>query len=233
MRLAIFDIDGTLTNTNDIDLRSYIRALAEEFGIDARGLRWADYPHVTDIGITNDVFQAHLGRQPEASEIDRLQQRLVALFDEERSAQPDVVNAIAGAQAVLDHLRRSPEWALGIATGCWRASAMWKLRAAALEVDGIPAAFCEDGVSREEIVSAAMRRASEASGGATFEAVVSVGDGEWDVVTAANLGLAFVGIRCDGDKAFLYRHGAKDVLVDYSDLGSAVHALERAEPPAP
>lgn len=233
LKLAVFDIDGTLTNTNDIDLRSYIRALADEFSIDAAGLRWSDYPHVTDIGITNDVFRAHFGRIPQAAEVERLQSRLLALFDEALAAEPGLVTAIAGAQRVLDHLRDAPDWALGIATGCWQASATWKLRAAGLDVSGIPAAFCEDGISREEIVAAAMRRAATACGDASFASVVSIGDGEWDVATAVRLNLAFVGVRCDGDKGFLYRHGAKEVLVDYADLDAALLALERAEPPAP
>lgn len=232
MRMAIFDIDGTLTNTNDIDLRSYIRALADGFGIDVRGLRWADYPHVTDIGITTDVFQAHRGRPPRAEEITRLQRRLVDNFEEERRSDPTIVTAIHGAQAVLDHLRCDPRWVVGIATGCWQVSALWKLGAAGLDVGGIPAAFCEDGISREEIVRAAMQRAADGRAVEEFAAIVSIGDGAWDVTTAHHLDLAFVGICADGDKSVLYRHGAKEVLVDYRDIDATLRALERAEPPA-
>lgn len=230
--MAIFDIDGTLTNTNDIDLRSYIRALADAFGIDAQGLRWADYPHVTDIGITTDVFRAHRGRPPQADEVSRLQRRLVANFEEELGRDPAVVTAIEGAQAVLDHLRRDPRWVVGIATGCWQVSALWKIGAAGLDIQGIPAAFCEDGVSREEIVRAAMQRAAAGRAVEEFEGIVSIGDGEWDVTTARHLELAFVGICADGDKSVLYRHGAKEVLADYRDLDAALRAFERAEPPA-
>lgn len=233
MRMAIFDIDGTLTNTNEFDLRAYVRALADEFGIDAKGLRWADYPHVTDIGITNDVFREHLGRLPDEAEVARLQRRLLALFDEARECEPSLVHEIAGAQRILDHLRAHTDWTLGIATGCWRVSAEWKLRAAGLEVDGIPAAFCEDGISREAIVAAAMRRAAGANGVEVFGTIVSIGDGEWDVLTADKLNLAFVGVCSDGDKSSLYRFGVKEVLVDYSDLDAALRALDRAEPPAP
>jgi len=232
MRLAIFDIDGTLTNTNDIDLRNYIRALADEFGIAAPDLNWSDYPHVTDIGITIDVFIQHLGRAPTTAEVEQLRARLVALFDAELAATPGLVTAVPGAQHLLDHLRTSREWAIGLATGCWQASARWKLQAAGLNVDGIPAAFCEDGISREEIVTAALRRTTEAAGHDDFESKVSVGDGEWDVRTAANLDLAFLGIRTAGDKAFLYRHGAKQVLIDYADFDGALRALAQAEPPA-
>ena len=231
MRMAIFDVDGTLTNTNDIDLRCYVRALKDTFAIDAPDLSWADYRHVTDIGITNEVLEQHFGRPPTHSEVAQLRDRLIELFDEALAQEPGLVTEIAGAQRLLDRLRASADWAVGLATGCWEASARWKLRAAGVVADDLPAAFSEDGVSREELVTAALRKTSAAHGRDDFEARVSVGDGSWDVRTAANLELAFVGVRVGGDPGALRRLGARHVLTDYADLEAAVHALGNAVPP--
>ena len=47
-RLAIFDIDGTLTDTNAVDDESYMRAIADVLNLDAYRLDWSEAPHITD-----------------------------------------------------------------------------------------------------------------------------------------------------------------------------------------
>ena len=47
MDLAIFDIDGTLANTNPADARCYVRAVAEVLGVDLSAATWSDFTHVT------------------------------------------------------------------------------------------------------------------------------------------------------------------------------------------
>jgi beta-phosphoglucomutase-like phosphatase (HAD superfamily) len=120
MNLAIFDIDGTLTNTNVIDAQCYVRAVHAEFAIDATGLNWADYTFVTDIGITNQMFQERFGRQPSDDEITRLQRRLVDFLEEAFATTPDAFEEIAGANAALTWLRRHPDWEVAIATDAGR-----------------------------------------------------------------------------------------------------------------
>jgi phosphoglycolate phosphatase-like HAD superfamily hydrolase len=105
-----------------------------------------------------------------------------------------------------------------------------KLRAAGIAVDGIPAAFCEDGHSREEIVQTALARALEVNRPTTFDRVVSIGDGVWDVTTATRLGLPFVGVCADGGHA-LQRWGATHVMNDLTDRGALLRNLEEAQVP--
>ncbi len=56
MQLAIFDIDGTLANTNPVDARCYVRAVHDELGVDLSNARWSDFTFVTDSGISVQVF---------------------------------------------------------------------------------------------------------------------------------------------------------------------------------
>lgn len=230
MNLAIFDIDGTLTNTNAIDAACYTRALRAEFAIDADGLNWAEYTFVTDIGITHEVFRERFGRHPFDDEVERLQRRLLTLLDEAFASVPGAFAEIAGANAALAWLRSQPGWTVGIATGCWQASARMKLRSAGIAVDGIPAAFCEDGHSREEVVETALARALEVNAGTSFDRVVSIGDGIWDVTTATRLGLPFVGV-CAGGGHALRRAGATHVMSDLKDVESLLRNLEEAQAP--
>jgi phosphoglycolate phosphatase-like HAD superfamily hydrolase len=231
MNLAIFDVDGTLTNTNDIDALCYVRAVDEEFGIDAAGLDWGDYTFVTDIGITHQMFQERFGRAPSDDEIGRLQGRLLRLLEEAHGISPEAFAEVAGAAVALDWLRRQPDWTVAIATGCWQRSARMKLRAARIAADEIPAAFCEDGHSREEVVQAALARALEARRVDTFERVVSIGDGVWDVTTAVRLNLPFVGVRIDGREGALRRRGVTHVVRDYTDTEALLRSLREAQVP--
>jgi phosphoglycolate phosphatase-like HAD superfamily hydrolase len=231
MNLAIFDVDGTLTRTNDIDSLCYVRAVQEELDIDVSGLNWADFTFVTDIGITNQMFLQRFGRLPEIEEIERLQRRLVRLLEEAHGSSPESFAAVAGAVDIIDWLQSQPDWRVGIATGCWQASAQLKLRAARIGVNGIPAAYCEDGQSREEVVRAAIERSRAAAQVQDFERIVSIGDGIWDIATAVQLSLAFVGVCVDGRDDPLRRRGATHVVRDFSDRDEILRSLREAGVP--
>jgi beta-phosphoglucomutase-like phosphatase (HAD superfamily) len=115
MNLAIFDLDGTLTKTNEVDALCYVRAVDEEFGIDATGMDWADYTFVTDIGITNQMFQERFGRSPSDDGMDGC--RGVAALLEKHASAPRPLPICAPRR--WEWLHRQPDWTVAIATGCW------------------------------------------------------------------------------------------------------------------
>ena len=51
MRLAVFDLDGTLTRTTGVDDECFVRAMSEELGVGGFCTDWAEYPHSTDQGL--------------------------------------------------------------------------------------------------------------------------------------------------------------------------------------
>jgi beta-phosphoglucomutase-like phosphatase (HAD superfamily) len=57
MHLVMFDIDGTLTLSNDLDDTAFLNALDEVFNIREFSTDWATYPHVTDAGIFHTAFK--------------------------------------------------------------------------------------------------------------------------------------------------------------------------------
>ena len=136
MKLAVFDLDGTLADTNAIDTVCYVQALRDEFDVDAAGLNWEDYTFVTDSGITEQLFQERFGRDITSQEVDRLRARLVARLEEAAANDPDHFLQVAGASEILLYLNGHPEWCVALATGCWQASAKMKARAAALDIGG-------------------------------------------------------------------------------------------------
>jgi phosphoglycolate phosphatase-like HAD superfamily hydrolase len=231
MNLAIFDVDGTLTETDHVDDICFVRALADAHGITNISTDWAGYPHTTDSAIMSYVFQESLNRSPAEDELQKFKCRFVTLLEEHRATDASLFAEITGAAYMLRRLNQEPEWRVAIASGGWRVSATLKLRVAGMDVDEFPAAFADDGFSREEILRSAILKSEKRYHEAGFERVVSIGDGLWDVRTARNLNFAFLGIGTGDRKEKLLRAGATHVLKDFSDYDKLISCLNDAEVP--
>jgi len=233
MRLAIFDIDGTLTRSGAVDGECFVEALRAEVGAFEINRQWYTYDHVTDPGIMRQVFVERLGRPPTADDVQRVQHRFVGLLDAAVAQRPDSCTAVPGAVGVLEALRRHG-WQTAIATGSWRAAALLKLDRAGIDAADVPAAFADDAPGRHDIVNTALARAQTHYRSERFTRVVALGDAVWDVRAARQLALPFVGIRYDGDAARLRKHGVRHVLTDFTDVDAVLTALhEAAVPEAP
>ena len=231
MKLVIFDIDGTLTQTSRVDEMCFTRAFADTHGLEVLADHWVDCPHVSDSGVTQHLFQYYFGRDPRDHESGAIKQRLVDLLEEHHRLDRSYFAEIPRAAETFNRLVESRGWSKAIATGCWQPSAEVKLRAASINYQGVPGGFAEDGVARESIVGAAITR-SRASYRAMFDSIVSVGDGVWDVRTAARLGLAFIGVAIGARAETLREAGAKHVIPDFEDADRFFDLLYKAEIPA-
>src|SRR5436305_2902981 len=114
-RLAIFDLDGTLTDTNAVDGECYVEAMSTELGC-APNSDWATYQHCTDAGIAHEALANFFGRPASSQEIDRLRGRFVALLEARLAEDPSRFAAMPGAAALLSRLQEEG-WHLCIATG--------------------------------------------------------------------------------------------------------------------
>ena len=219
MKLIMFDIDGTLTATNNVDTECYAGAMAEYLGrpIDTE---WAQYRHVTDSGIAAEIFEKH-GRR--VSEIALVRDRFVRRIAEALGASPEHCGQIGGATEFLKALRARPDVRISLATGGWAASAKAKLDHAGINVDGLEFASADDAESRIDIMKICRTRvmAREPS----IDKVIYVGDGLWDAQAARELGWSFVGIGVGEHAARLSEHGARAVFEDYSDQPALMRAL--------
>lgn len=231
MKLAILDIDGTLTNTSRVDELCFRRAFAEAHGVMEIGASRTNCPHISDSGISHQVFLDHFGREPIDDELLPLKGRFFDLLHEHHALDAAFFAEVPGAREMVTQLEQKDDWVITIATGCWRGSAKVKLAAAGIEVDRFPGGFAEDARSREGIVRTAIDRARQHYGQDRFAKVVSVGDGLWDVKTAINLGLDFVGIGSGGRAQVLSEAGARHVVGDYRDLNRFFDFLNLAERP--
>ena len=95
----------------------------------------------------------------------------------------------------------------------------------------MPAAFGEDGPSRQSIVAAAIARGRAHAGVDDFARRVCIGDGVWDVCAATSLGLPCIGVGAGAGAERLAAAGAACVVPDFTDLAAILNALEDATPP--
>jgi phosphoglycolate phosphatase-like HAD superfamily hydrolase len=225
MHLVLFDIDGTLTLTEEVDNRCYLCALAEALGTTAIDTDWANYRDVTDSGIAAALLEARRGGPPSGQQLDAVRERFVALLEQEFAHNPAVCRAVPGAAAILAELAERGGFAVGLATGGWLESARLKLHHAGLGDWQLPLASASDARSREVILALAAERVAARWGVPGFRSIVSVGDAVWDVRAASNLGYHFVGIGSAERAERLRREGARRVIADYCDQGAFFDAI--------
>ena len=228
-RLAIFDIDGTLTDTTAVDDECFRQAMALALGVPASAIDWADAPHITDAGICHWLFERHRNQQPSSLQVAAAKAEFLRLLESEASTRPHRFTPVAGGTGVLSHLAQNG-WSVALATGAWGLSARIKLATAGIPAGSIPLVCSDDAPSRLELLRLAIDRAG-ATSSRGFEHVVSVGDGVWDLHAAVAAEIGFVGIGNGSRAALLRDHGASVVLTDWMDLKAVGAALEQATVP--
>jgi len=205
--IAIFDIDGTLTQSQSVDNACFVQAFEIEFGIRDVDTDWSIYPHTTERALTSEILRRAVGREPTEREVALHRQRFLSLLRERSTG----IEEIPGARRFLDELGQRG-WRVAVATGAWSHSARVKLRAAGFR-DDLPLACCDDASSREEIVL----KAIDLAGGTG--PVILFGDAVWDVRTAAALNLPIIGV---GDDA----SGATATIEDFSDVNLVMQVMD-------
>ncbi|HEX3067668.1 MAG TPA: HAD family hydrolase [Thermoanaerobaculia bacterium] len=216
MNIALFDIDGTLTESNETDSICFAEAFRDVFGagIDTD---WDSYQHTTDRGIVIEALQRLRGREAEPHEIALHRTRFVELLGERMTE----LHEVPGAGAFLAQLQ-ARDWRVVLCTGAWSDSAKLKLMRAGLPAD-LPLASCDDGIAREDI----LRRGIALAGAGDGDVIVSFGDAPWDVRAAANLNLPFIGIAAGTRAGSLRRSGAAEVFDDFEDAAAVFAGIDR------
>jgi phosphoglycolate phosphatase-like HAD superfamily hydrolase len=213
MRLVLFDIDGTLTQTMKADEECFVRSLAEVCGFSDVDTDWSRYKHATDSGVFHEIYEFRAGRAPSPSEISVFRRHFVGLLAQVSSGAAFI--PVTGAPVLLSRLADSAEHQVGLATGAWRDSARLKMRKAGLRYDDYPAASGDDALDRESIIRLSMQRAADRYG--RVGSAVYVGDSVWDARACRSVGIPFIGIAAEDRATRLSAEGAICVFPDFSD----------------
>ena len=226
MKLALFDIDGTLTDTvgRPVYDEHFVRIMEASLGGARINREWSTYPHATDSGIVRTVLETHRGAYDEAHAAEVLRVYEGACRDVGQT-----ISQISGAANALAALDGRDDWMVGFASGNWNAIGRIKLWAAGLDPQDHLFIGASDEESREGIMQCAAAEGRRRHG-APLERVVYVGDAIWDVRACRNAGLPLVGITAPAER--LTSLGVSHAVPHYEDLDGFLGALEAAEVPA-
>ena len=216
MILLIFDIDGTLTNTTTVDNHCFAETYKEIHQVDWDNFNWDGVDHVSDTGLANAYFKQRYSRLPTQSELEQLQIKFMDLLTLAHQDDPNQFKEIKGAKSIIQQLNVHPNYQLAMATGCWKPSALFKLKAAQIPFEEIPLGHANHHFDRMKITRKAIQLA-RVRYNYPWDHIVYIGDGIWDAQTTQKLEIPFVGIDFNRDDK-LQQHGVKTIISHYEDL---------------
>ncbi|OMC03316.1 HAD family hydrolase [Mycobacterium sp. NS-7484] len=203
---VLFDVDGTLVDSNYLHVHAWTRAFREE-KIDVEA--WQIH---RSIGMDGSHLVAQLSGDADDEVQERLKDRHSSLYKE----SAELIVRLSGARELLHHLAdngirvvlasSAPEDELSITRKILDSD------------DAITAATSSKDVDMAKpdpgIVEVALQRA-----GVPADRAVFVGDAVWDGEAATRVGVPFIGLRCGGvADCELETAGAQAVFDDPLDL---------------
>ncbi len=230
MRLVLFDIDGTLLNSEGLGKASMQRALTEVFG--SPGNPSYRYDGKTDKQIVRDVMRLE-GHSDE--HIDERMERMILLYLEglRTGAKSGKFNVrpLEGVVEVLNALEAREDVVLGLLTGNVEPGAKVKLTAAGIDPTRFRInAFGSDHEHRPQLPAIAQRRASETLGlDIVGERMVVIGDTPADIECGRSLGARSIGVASGHYTVEqLQAHDPYAVFQSLADTEQVVEAILRA-----
>ncbi|MFF0011149.1 HAD family hydrolase [Streptomyces sp. NPDC005374] len=206
-RAAVFDVDGTLVDTNHLHVATWWEALRQA------GHRVPMHAVHRAIGLGSDDLVAHLlGEDRDKDQDAELSASHKALYGQYFDRLP----SLQDAGRLLRHLDRNG-WRVVLATSAGGAE-LSALRRAIDADDAIMATASADDVEEGKPAAEPVEHALELAGVAAENAVF-VGDTVWDMQAGTRAGVHCVGVLCGGiPRADLVEAGARSVYDDPAHL---------------
>ena len=227
VKLVLFDIDGTLLNSDGAGRRAIQRALIHTFG--ATGPDNHRFDGKTDPQIVSELMTvAGVASDLIAARMDLVFARYVEALREELLVPGHHAMVYPGVLALLDALENRDDLMLGLLTGNVQAGAYAKLGA----VDILPSrfrvgAFGSDHAVRAELPAIAQARARALLGmELAGDDITVIGDTPSDLTCGRGIGARAMGVatgRYSVDE--LSGYDAKAVFKDFRDTSAVVAAI--------
>ena len=226
MILLIFDIDGTLTNTTEIDNLCFAETYRQLHNVDWNNFDWDDVEHVSDSGLVISYFKHTHKRQATPREIRALQSKFMDLLEDAYQNRPNQFQEITGASALLQRLKGHADYQLAFATGCWEVSARYKLERANIPFENLPLAHADHHYNRVEITKKAIEL-SNLKYGMQWDHIVYIGDGVWDAKTTDQLQIPFIGMDFYSSGK-LKKHGTETIINHFENVEKFESTIQQA-----
>jgi phosphoglycolate phosphatase len=227
MKIALFDIDGTILWSKGAGRRAMERALFANVG--TRGAADHRYDGKTDRQIVREAMR-HAGIGD--ADIDAAMGRVIAAYLTELAVELDRadhgVEVLPGVREVLDALESRDDVVLGLLTGNVVNGAERKLRAVGIDFSRFAVgAYGSDGEHRHDLPAIARDRASTHTGSAVSGAAcVIIGDTPSDVACGRGIGARAIAVATGHfDVPSLQACDPHAVFADLTDTAAVVRAI--------
>lgn len=226
MRLILFDIDGTLIDSNRIGRAALGRALVDVFGT-AGALETYEFAGKTDRRIVRDLMVAE-GWLEEAvierhAQLDEHMASAGAVLFTAETIQP-----CPGVPALLDTLGRRDDVVLALLTANIRHTAPLKLAAAGIDPAlFLTGAYGSESLERDDLFAIALERVRALTGyHFTGQDVVILGDTPADIRCARGGGGRAIAVATGPYSAeVLHRHRPDHLFIDLTPIGDVLQAI--------
>jgi phosphoglycolate phosphatase len=232
-KLILFDIDGTLLNTNGAARRAFERALVEVYG-ETGPIATHRFDGKTDPQIARELLQ--LAGWSDADIDARLDQMYAAYLRElevELAAPDHKTSLYPGIRELLAALaERSREVCVALLTGNIAGGAQLKLRSARIDHFFQFGAFGSDCERRDGLPAIAVERAVDRTGRRfAGRDIIVIGDTPSDVTCGQALGVFTVAVATGRHStADLLEAGAHVALADLADTNVVLEILLETGP---
>ncbi|MDF1811678.1 MAG: HAD family hydrolase [Verrucomicrobiales bacterium] len=212
--LAIFDIDGTICDTQEVEGRCFALAFEEVCGISLKTLDWTQYSEATSSGIARELL---INQSDSVNKERCFQDRFVELLRKAQPGSPGDFCPLPGATEFIARLQGHPAITVAFATGGFDTEAAFKLDCCGIQLSNFPHATSSDTPRRRDIIPLAAERS-----GIHISRAVYFGDGNWDVEACRTLQIPMIGIGRRIDHL-----AVRDGYRDFSDPDSILETFER------
>ncbi|MCB1279075.1 haloacid dehalogenase-like hydrolase [Prosthecobacter sp.] len=187
-KLLLFDIDGTLIDSNGAGGAAILDAAEQHFGIRRDELPPLQLAGATDPAIAMDVF-GHMNRSHTPEEISEFLDRYLSNLQRRLQAEDFSGFTLPGVVPLLDALRAERAAHLGLLTGNVRRGAVIKLSRHGIYEHFIEGGFGSDHHDRNQLGPVALQRMQDATG-RTYDIadVIVIGDTPKDIRCAEAFG---------------------------------------------
>jgi phosphoglycolate phosphatase-like HAD superfamily hydrolase len=214
MKLLIFDIDGTLTDTKQVDDACFISTFEKTYHTKLDNTDWASFENVTDLGLLRDLYFSKFGSLPNETEINRFRHLFLQNLQNALTKNPDRCKAVAGASDFIQFCAAQSTIKIAFATGGWSRTAQLKLTFANIFYDNIPFSSSDLHYRRQDILTNAIEQSKQQYQNKDFEKVIYFGDGVWDFKTTQSLKMPFIGVDIKKDNV-LKNLGVKNIVDNF------------------
>ncbi len=187
--LIVLDIDDTLTSSDKKHVDALVFAM-NKMGIKNIDTDWRNYANATDSYILKKNFEQTFNKVFDFNIIPDFENIMTEYFLTRKDS-----TEITGAKKIVDFFINETNYGVCFATGSLLKPALLKLEQANISFVPDILEVSNTILTREEIVQSSINKAKEYYKVTNFKNIISFGDGLWDVTTAKNLNLHFVGVN--------------------------------------